>query len=531
MDAYFSELYQGLEPNPQNNVFEDIWGEYERVVLHSLVTTFGLDFIADQSGGDVDTVRSVEESQSFKNPKYAEKYAQRGKYDSAQYHNDPAYRNITAENRKQFNETGRPIEDTYVPGNKLVFNKGDGPSHRASLDHVISAHEVHDDPVRILSDISGVDLANAPENLRYTNMSLNSKMKDMPVEDFIKMSEENPEKVNWNGNKGEPLPEEVKEELRKADKEARDYKRSTISKSYYTSPQFYTDVVKSATKRGVEMGVRQMLGFIFIEIWYACKEELADMPPGSSLNECIEAIVKGVEKGADNIRKKHKKLLSQFELGFTAGGLANLTTTISNIFIKTEKNVVCYIRQAYAAVVQAGNILFINPNDLLIGEQLRMATLVLGSGASAIVGLYVGDTIAATPIGMMPEVGPLVTRFVSILVGGLLSCTLLILLDRSKLINNIIGKMNQYTTSERKMLQTSREFSRIAAELEGYDIDEFIDECYRFSMVGDIISKAEGPEELDRILEIIYSVFGIENPWNGDFDVFMKDDDAVFDFS
>ena len=47
MDAYFSELYQGLEPDPQNNVFEDIWGEYERVILHSLVTTFGLDFIAD----------------------------------------------------------------------------------------------------------------------------------------------------------------------------------------------------------------------------------------------------------------------------------------------------------------------------------------------------------------------------------------------------------------------------------------------------------------------------------------------------
>ena len=48
MDDYINALHHGLRPDPENNVFNDIWGEYERVVLHSVVTTFGLDFIIDQ---------------------------------------------------------------------------------------------------------------------------------------------------------------------------------------------------------------------------------------------------------------------------------------------------------------------------------------------------------------------------------------------------------------------------------------------------------------------------------------------------
>ena len=31
--SYLSELNKGIAPNPTNNVFSDIWGEYERVIL------------------------------------------------------------------------------------------------------------------------------------------------------------------------------------------------------------------------------------------------------------------------------------------------------------------------------------------------------------------------------------------------------------------------------------------------------------------------------------------------------------------
>ena len=60
MNNYLSELNSGIAPDHGNNVFSNIWGEYERVILHSLVTSFGLDFLVhDQRGGDVDTVQGV----------------------------------------------------------------------------------------------------------------------------------------------------------------------------------------------------------------------------------------------------------------------------------------------------------------------------------------------------------------------------------------------------------------------------------------------------------------------------------------
>ena len=175
MSHYLVELNKGIAPDPNKNVFSDIWNEYERVILQSLVTSFGLDFLVlDQRGGDVDTVHGVRETGTFKNQVYSRKYDERGKYSTQEYHSDESYRQVTSTARQQFNETGIPIDDVYVPGNLLVFNKGAGPWRRASLDHIISAHEIHDDPVRMLADLDGISLANDPDNLRYTNLSLNT---------------------------------------------------------------------------------------------------------------------------------------------------------------------------------------------------------------------------------------------------------------------------------------------------------------------------------------------------------------------
>lgn len=527
MSNYLVELNKGLSPDPSKNVFSDIWSEYERVILHSLDTSFGLDFLVhDQRGGDVDTVHSVQETGTFKNHAYTQKYEERGEYSPYDYHSDNSYTTVTSEARHHFNETGTPIEDVYVPGNLLVFNKAKGPWQswrRASLDHIISAHEVHDDPVRMLSDLDGISFANDPENLRYTSSSLNSKMSDMPIDEFIKWCDENPDKVNWNGEQGAPLPDEVKQRLREEDTRAREHYEDRIAKSYYTSPQFYIDAAAAAGKRGLEMGARQALGFVFLEIYYSCKDELEAVPPGSDFKECFEAIIRGIPKGIDNARFRYKDLMSQFAQGFWAGAMASLTTTLCNIIFTTEKNMVRYIRQGYASVVQAGNVLLINPDDLLLGDQLKMTTVILGSGASVIAGTYVGDIISKTPIAAVPEVGPVVTRFVSVLVSGLLSCTMLILLDRSKLVNILVGRMNQYATVEHSIKETSKAFESMAAEIEGYDIDTFSTQCLQFRLIAAKICRATTEEELSSLLVDTLTSSGVPLPWDGDFDIFMSD--------
>ena len=53
-------------------VFSEMWKAYRGVVLHSIVTSFGLDFIVrDQHGGDVDTIHGVRETGQYKNARNA----------------------------------------------------------------------------------------------------------------------------------------------------------------------------------------------------------------------------------------------------------------------------------------------------------------------------------------------------------------------------------------------------------------------------------------------------------------------------
>ena len=206
------------------------------------------------------------------------------------------------------------------------------------------------------------------------------------------------------------------------------------------------------------------------------------------------------------------------------------TPHLTEEFIKA-KFLEAYIRQGYAAVVQAGNVLLINPDDLLLGDQLKMTTIILGSGASVIAGTYVGDLLSKTPIASVPEVGPVVTRFVSVLVSGLLSCTMLILLDRSKLVNTLIGKMNQYATVEHTIKETSKAFENMAAEIEGYDLDAFSTQCLQFRLIAAKIGQAPSEEELSGLLMDALTSSGICLPWDGDFDDFMSDPSSRLVFS
>lgn len=94
-----------------------------------------------------------------------------------------------------------------------------------------------------------------------------------------------------------------------------------LAKAYYTSPQFAKDTAIAARNRGAAMGVRQAVGFIFIEIWMAAKEELQTVPANSELKDMLTAVANGVKKRVENAKYKYKELFAKFGEGFTAGAL------------------------------------------------------------------------------------------------------------------------------------------------------------------------------------------------------------------
>lgn len=497
--------------NPNGNVFDGIWKSYEGVVLHSLITSFGLDFLVqDQHGGDVDSIRSVRE-EGFKSAEHRAAYDARGAYDTKAYHTDPRYREITQSARKAFNEHGTMQQDAYVPGNTVAYSTASalGKERRANLDHVISAHEIHEDPGRVLAGLDGRDLANSRDNLRITNESLNKAKKDMTVDEFL-------------DKKDDTISEDVQKQMREVDQEAREVYNAKLAKAYYSSSDFWGDAIAAAGARGIEMGARQALGFVFVEVWFACKEELLAVPDNSEIKDYYKALERGIKKSLENVIEKRKGLLESFGMGFIAGSLASLTTTLCNIFFEIDEKTIRDMRQIYAAIVQAANVLLFNPNDLLLGDRIEAATVILGTGASVLVGTKVGDLIAKTPLGADPTVGAPIRIFCSTMVSGLISCTMLLCLDRSKFINKTITALNMYLTEDQSFSQIAYDFETYAAQIAGVDVAQFREDTENFQSIADEIYMADDDEEMDGILMSAFETLAIPAPWTGDFDEFMS---------
>lgn len=545
MSTFVAELSNGFSPEPDENIFLSIWSEYERVIMQSLITSFGLDFLVhDRHGGDVDTIHSVREigkdpNMTYKNGQNQADYANRGEYNTYEYHQDPRYMAI---NRKvSESKKNGTLKDSYT--GKNVPQNAD-----IDLDHAIAAKEIHDDPGRVLAGLNGTDLANCEENLKPTDRSINRSMQDKDMEDYLqKWEAERPQRqsrISELQSKDSLSDKERKElaklerleqidpdKMRAENKKARAAYEAKLAKAYYTSPKFIKDTAVAAGSRGAEMGMRQAMGFVFVEIWMACKEEIQALPPGKDLEDMLNAVATGVKKGVEVAKSKYKEILSKFGEGFISGALASLTTTICNIFFTTAKNLVRCIRQIYASVVEAGKVLLFNPDELMFGDRIKTATVILATGASVLAGTAVGELIGKTPIAGIPGVGSVVTVFCSSLVSGLLSCTLLVFLDRSKFMNKVVGALNRIPSEVNNYREIADALERLAAKLENIDIAKFRAETERYNVIATKIGSTESEEELNDLLLSAYKVFDIKIPWEGNFDSFMgnKSNRLVFE--
>lgn len=546
MGSFVSDLNMGMnnEFNPQDNVFESIWKEYKSVILYSLVTSFGLDFLVhDQSGGDVDTVNNVRQigvdpEMRYKNPQNATDYNNRGAYDPRSYHQDPRY--IAINKKLSEKKKAGKLTDAYT-GQQMARNAN------ADLDHVIAAKKIHNDRGRILAGLVGEDLANTEDNLKPTDRSINRSMQDKDIEAYLaKLGEnatERKNRISFLKSKKALTDKERKElaKLEKLDKINPDKMRAEnetaknaydakIRKAYYTDGKFYKDTAVAAGKRGAEMGMRQAFGLVFVEIYMGAEQELKNMPANSGLKDMLKAVASGVKKGSENAKKRYKEIFSKFGEGFVSGSLASITTTICNIFFTTAKNLVKCIRQIFASVVQAGKVLLFNPDNLRLGDRIKTAAVIIATGASVLVGTVVGEIIGKTPVGMLPVIGQIVQTFAATLVSGLLACTLLVFLDRSKFINSLIDRLNTIPSEANNYKEMADVFERLAAKLENIDIAKFRADTQKYQDISEKIAVAKDEKEINALLLMSYKDLNIQIPWEGDFDAFMgnKNNQLVF---
>lgn len=649
---------KGYIPDPNEPIMQSIFQQYERVLIESLITSFGLDFIVkDQHGGDVDTIHNIRQidvdpEMTYKNVLNQKVYDTKEEYNYADYHDkNPNYRATKKTAKEQFQKTG-PLEDEYT-GKKLYFysrgaEKGN-EDKQASIDHALTAYTIYKDRGRVLAGISGAELANSPENLFFTSKTLNSSMgatkesavlvdtqkikssikldarqlqnlKDianengadgvvdilkilnsdkisgsakkeiedayMPTIDLNAFLKKHPQKEYQDALKeicveGKCKYSQILELKRKGKLKCKiDGKSIDIKKSidadlvqpveipryialhpeldnrtkaglmrrykialksseieinkYYISPEFRKDLTYAAANVGLRMGVRQALGFVFTEMWFSVKDELQKLDrldEKVSLSDYLNAIAHGLQYGYEQAKEKYPELFSRFLNGAVAGALSSLTTTLCNIFFTTAKSTVRIIRQSYASIVEAMKVLFINPDDYEFGDRMRAVVKILSVGASVTVGVLVSDAVAHTPLGAMGKTGDIVQSFCGAFVTGIMSCTLLMYLDRSKTINNLVHSLNGIRTVETEInyyRTWAMCFERYAAELMQIDLNQFERETDAFRYIAVQLDRALSEDELNRILKQAFKSRNLPLPWEGfsDFNSFMNDGDA-----
>lgn len=465
--------------------------EINQVVTKSLVTTFGLDFLLfeDKKGGDVDTIQNVRQD-IWATEAEKIKYENREKYDSAAYHQHHNYIQ-KGRNDKQAQENGT-LKDKYRKDKNL--SKG----QNRDLDHIISAHEIHNDAGRMLAGLDGVALANQDSNLSSTASSINRTKKQHSVDKFLDnlpetisnreielsklnqklhgMPQSTPQerhefqqvqdKIRKKQQSLDELKQVDSESMKKVDEKARAENEKQIN-SYYQSTKFFKASLTSAGIAGLKMGLRETLGLILAEIWFEIKAVIpsiyvkyktVEFRIKNFLDDLKDTVLNIIER----VKQRFKDVVSSFRDATISGVFASLSTTVLNIFLTTTKFWGKIIRETWLNLIKVMKMVFFNPENLSTGELTKATFKILSASIGIIVGMLMHEGLAA--LNSMP-LGNLVVDFASALTSGIVILALNYFIEQSEIMQKFWSYLDQVKTKYEKILDNFREINK---ELDQY---------------------------------------------------------------
>ena len=502
--------------------------------MSSIKTTFGLNSLLAPYGGDVDTLHNVRQIGTdtrldYKSDAHRSAYDDREKYDSRTYHSDKFFTETKSQTRNAYYHDGKMVKDAYT-GKKLGFGSELSSQQKAELDHVIACKEIHNDRARVLSGLDGVELANQRSNYAWTNKSTNASMGAKTIEEY----------VEYCKSKGKDVDPATIRRMQERDQKAREAYNARLAKAYYCSNDFISTTAMAAGKEGVKAGARQALGLVMIEVWFSAKEKL--QYGYCDLSDLFLQLSDSVKEGVSRAKDKYRLICGEMFSSTLSGVLSSLTTTLCNCFFTTAKNTVTIIRQTWASIVESVKVIFFNPAGLPLGDRLLHAAKIIATAASAIVGAWVGNIIntslaslnSLSFLGIDP--GDVIATLGGTLVTGILSCSLIYLLDHCAAIKSIVSVINRIE----EMLDPAATYRKQGALLEQYcaklmsiDVDQLRAEVAAYQNATAALSAATSEQELERALDQMYQDLNIPSPYgkHKDIDSFMADEDAVLSFS
>ena len=540
---FIEKLDANIVVSDEKETKKSLFQEYERVILDSLLQTFGLDFIIqDQYGGDVDTIRNLEQvgknpEMRIKNADTRAKYENRGEYDSHKYHSDKNYIETNRNISKTRKESG--VKDAYT---------GETLRDSHDLDHIISAKEIHDNAAVYATSLDPVSLANSEDNLVPTiatvNRSKGAKNPEQFVSEWEKTRPMRQEKIKELRSKANLTDKEKKqlkkyEELEKLKPEEvkRLYHKSKkamtnkLNKDYYTSSKFIGDTAKAAVSLGGKTALKQAIGFVLLEVWYAVKHRISKCN-ADSMKKFFSEIIEGIKTGFSNAKNKYKEMIAKIKDGFLSGIISSLMTTLTNMFTTMLQGTVKILRYAGSALVQAFKVLFFDKHSTW-QEKIHGVLVILATSASTIVGTMVGNYLS-TNVGQIPIVGELLVTFIQVFLSGTLSCTLIYFIDKWEIAQKIYKfiaalDVNLFAESVEYMKQQVAMYEAYVSELLKIDIETIVKETKKYEKVLTILRETDDLL-INKELKNLLGNLNIELPWTGDFSTFIRDKSKRLEF-
>lgn len=538
MQTLVARLDETSEFNPYEDTKTGLLEQLERVTVESLITSFGLDmFITDRHGGDVDTIHNVRQIDidpfmTYKSADNQSDYNNRPSYSHSDVERPftgangqlekTNYQTIKSKARIAYHQDpmNNTVNDAYQDRKLHFFGKSKNrpTDKQAHLDHVIAVKEIYDDRGRVLANADLREMADARTNLQWTNEHLNTSMGKKTIQQYIN---EHPE-----------LPEADKQRMLEADRKARIAYDRTLENKYYASKKFKTDLAKAAGMAGLQMGARQAIGFVFTEIWFSIKEEIKKIN-SSYFGDYLSAICNGLKKGYAIAKSKYKEIIKRFLQGGISGVISNVITSLCNIFLTTSKNAVKILRQVFPSIIEAGKIIFINPNNYCFKDRMKAVLKVLATGASLVAGILINEALATTGLAEIPIIGEIVTDFCSAFVTGILTCTFVYIIDHSKIVNDLLNVIDNLLLGDvvNYYKEQAIYWEEYAAKLLALDLDKLKKDIVKINRLANDLTEDLSTLQLHIILSRAYTELGIQKPWAGDFNSFMgnRSNHLVFD--
>lgn len=425
---------------------ERLFTQMRQSSLQSIAGPFGVGKMLsayDKTGGSVDTIHNAREG-VYATDAAEQAYADNGFYTEAvkaKYHQkNKAYMKASKDSTRD--RVDGNLEDSYT-GETMSERRSD--SH--SIDHVIPAEEIHNDPGRVLAGVDGPTAANKDSNLRPTSISSNSAKGKKSAQEYVDWLEKTRttradklQSLRDREASGEPMSQKARQEMAKleeqekidanpellleADEQARDEYEETINRAYYLGPKFRRDCLRTSAIAGGRMAFQAAMGAILVELFAGVFDELQDWyRSGRATDATLGAELKRrLKRVGVRVSRQWKTVLAAAAGGFVTGFLSNLVTVLINAFLTTAKRTVRMIRQGAESLLGACKVLLVRPEGMSLDEGLHEASKVLVGGGVIVGGIVLEEAISKYLMAI-PFVAPFSDLATSVIVGTVTAIT------------------------------------------------------------------------------------------------------------